>query len=76
MDWTQRSKYFLESNDGQYRISKARVKRHWIYTAWKRIMRDHESVWVPLRYTEDIALAHAACEEDDRRMASPHPAAA
>ncbi len=70
MDWIQRSDYFLESKDGKYRISKASVRQKWIYTAWKRTVRDNEAVWTPLLYTEDPQAAHAACEEDALRSAS------
>ena len=70
MDWTQRSDYFLESKDGKYRISKASVRQKWVYTAWKRTVRDNETVWMSLLYTKDLHAAHAACEEDAARSAS------
>lgn len=73
MDWIQRSDYFSETEDRRYRISQAQVGGKWVYTAWKRIKREEDSMsagadpgygYIPILYTNSLSEARLACEKD------------
>lgn len=66
MDWKRQDKYHFESDNHRYRVSLAFVHGRCVYTAWRRVSRVGEPIWVghALLYTDSLEQAKAACEED------------